>query len=68
MRLPLTKNAQRLVRLADRMTLVLMYIDAQRDTLCPFDDKSFWTSPAANEMREMPFYNEVKDKVREMMQ
>jgi len=50
------------------MTLVLMYIDAQRDTLCPFDDKSFWTSPAANQMREMPFYNEVKDKVREMMQ
>ncbi len=67
MRLQLTKNARRVVRLADRLTLVLMYVDAADGTLCPFDDKSFWTSGVAKEMREMPFYNEVKDKVREMV-
>ena len=68
MQLRLTKNARRLVRLADRLTIVLMYVESQDDTLRPFDRQSFWKSDAANEMREMPLYNEVKDKVREMVQ
>ena len=69
-----TKNERRLAKLADRLTIVLMYIDSQSEAksidlgLRPFNQESFWISDEANEMREMPFYNEVKDKVREMVQ
>ena len=69
-----TKNERRLAKLADRLTIVLMYIDSQSKAtsidlgLRPFNQESFWTSDEANEMREMPLYNEVKDKVREMVQ
>ena len=64
----LRKNDRRLAKLADRLAIVLVYIDSQHGTLKPFSSEPFWTSDEANAIREMPFYNECVDKVREMVQ
>ena len=60
-------NKSRLVRLADRVSVMLVYLWAKHGTISPFDDDDFWTSDDCNEIRAMPEYQQAMEVVREML-
>lgn len=62
-----TQSDQRLIKLADRLGILMCVYWSRFGDFDPLDDDYFWNSSACDEIRAMPEYQEAIQHIREML-